>query len=462
MRSDKLTIPEKLETIYLSPYYLQAFFFLVGTLSWLMAETVFPARLPFWTVLWGWSLVLTNMISLPLMNAAGMFLEESEERDYLGLASFIALSYILVPFQAYAAFKGFLEKEEGPWFRTPKTGKITDVLKRGTFYRFIAGIMPGRPATEAAEAKLSGLITGQPAFMNKYMALATANNRFDSFRIRPRRMRWVGKVALAVLLAFTTTIYHMTYKVSEVVATPALETLWLHGDASAVLTGTLSNQLKTSAGDVVCNVGQGPKHAKLSGFIQARPDILNNNDVVTPCPADATGTGWIYDTPFDADGSLDGDFHFYTWIEDNVANNIGYVMACVYKVDIVANSISTSTLLVSSDQTGGTDIWSNSDKTIDWTETDPCGEGCAIGNDAEKYLYVDYYLSSGNQGNKANAALKFGEEMCGAGEAAYPQIQITLFNIPEKLAYLAILAPFIPFLAHFWIKKRKKRLVAYA
>jgi hypothetical protein len=142
-----------------------------------------------------------------------------------------------------------------------------------------------------------------------------------------------------------------------------------------------------------------------------------------------------------------------------VANNIGYVMACVYKVDIQANSINTSTLLVSSDQTGGTDIWSNSDKTIDWIEPDPCGDGCAIGNDAEKYLYVDYYLSSGNEGNKSNASLKFGEEQCGA---TYPQIQIALFNIPEKLAYLAILAPFIPFLAHFWIKKRKERLVAHA
>ncbi|KKQ87443.1 MAG: Glycosyl transferase family 2, partial [Candidatus Woesebacteria bacterium GW2011_GWB1_38_8b] len=75
-----LTPMEKLEFIYLSPYYLQAFFFLLGTFSWLISETIFRVHLPFWTELWGWSLVLTNMISLPLMNAVGMFLEESEER----------------------------------------------------------------------------------------------------------------------------------------------------------------------------------------------------------------------------------------------------------------------------------------------------------------------------------------------------------------------------------------------
>lgn len=142
--SKKLTSAEKMEFLYLAPYYLQAFFFLIGTVSWFISETLFPARLPFWTSLWGWSLVLTNMLSLPLMNSVGLFLEESEGKDYSGIASFVALSYIIVPFQAYAAVKGFLEKEEGPWFRTPKTGKITDILKRGSFYRFISAILPGK------------------------------------------------------------------------------------------------------------------------------------------------------------------------------------------------------------------------------------------------------------------------------------------------------------------------------
>ena len=211
-----LTLSEKLEFLYLSPYYLQAFFFLIGTFSWLISETIFASRLPFWTSLWGWSLVLTNLISLPLMNAVGLFLEESEERDYQGLASFIALSYILVPFQAYASLKGFLSKEEGPWFRTPKTGRITDIFTRGRFYRFISGILPGRAnahpnvATNVNTANVSefkkpysdklGLLS---LGSNSYLSLTTANSRFDSFKIRPKKIRHIGNLALSFLVTIS-------------------------------------------------------------------------------------------------------------------------------------------------------------------------------------------------------------------------------------------------------------------
>src|SRR3990167_9207326 len=141
----RLTLAEKLEFAYLAPYYLQAAFLVVGTFSWFLAEAILGARLPFWTAAFGWSLVFTNLLSLPLMNIIGLFLEESDERDYIGILSFIALSYIVVPFQAYAAIKGFLEREEGPWFRTPKTGLITDVLDRSGFSKFFGNIF-GRPA----------------------------------------------------------------------------------------------------------------------------------------------------------------------------------------------------------------------------------------------------------------------------------------------------------------------------
>ncbi|MCJ7792528.1 MAG: glycosyltransferase [Candidatus Marinimicrobia bacterium] len=203
--SPKLTLPEKLELLYLSPYYLQAFFFLLGTFSWLMAETVFRARLPFWTSLWGWSLVLTNFFSLPLVNAVGLFLEESEEKDYLGILSFVALSYILVPFQAYASVKGFLEKQEGPWFRTPKTGRITDIFTRGKFYRWVAGILPGR---RSASAAAYSRITGDELQMrnNPYLALATANNQFSNFKIRPRHIRWLGNVVFSLFIFLTSAL----------------------------------------------------------------------------------------------------------------------------------------------------------------------------------------------------------------------------------------------------------------
>ena len=151
LASPNMTRAEKLEFTYFAFYYLQAAFFVVGTLAWFISETVFGARLPFWTAAFGWSLVFTNLFALPLMNIVGMFLEESDERDYVGILSFIALSYIVVPFQAYAAIKGFLEKEEGPWFRTPKTGVVTDVVKRIGFLHF------SRPSFgQAAASKPSG------------------------------------------------------------------------------------------------------------------------------------------------------------------------------------------------------------------------------------------------------------------------------------------------------------------
>ncbi|OGY18987.1 MAG: hypothetical protein A2786_00935 [Candidatus Chisholmbacteria bacterium RIFCSPHIGHO2_01_FULL_52_32] len=201
-----LSFSEKLEFLYLSPYYLQAAFFLIGTVSWLISEMVFRTRLPFWTQVWGWSLVVTNLLSLPLLNTVGLFLEEAEERDYLGIFSFVTLSYLLVPFQAYASVKGFLERSEGPWFRTPKTGRITDIFRRGRFYRFMSGILPSRwPAPLQSRISKGSLIgTIQP-----YLVLATANNRFQNFRIRPRHMRWAGDAAFSLVVLITSLLVIM-------------------------------------------------------------------------------------------------------------------------------------------------------------------------------------------------------------------------------------------------------------
>lgn len=193
-----LSLSEKLEFAYLSPYYLQSFFFLLGTLAWFIAEAVFRVRLPFWTEVWGWSLVLTNMLSLPLMNVVGMFLEEAEEKDYLGIFSFILLTYIVAPFQAYAAVKGFIEHTEGPWFRTPKTGHITDVFKRGRFYRWLSGIFPTREsAPVVTTATIPVRQYNEPGSLNPIpLTLAPLRS--------PRRRRWVGNAALGILLTFTT------------------------------------------------------------------------------------------------------------------------------------------------------------------------------------------------------------------------------------------------------------------
>ncbi|GEM_PF-3462261 len=205
-----LTKAEKVEVLYLTPYYLQALLFMAGTFFWFMAEAVFKVTLPFWTEVWGWSLVFTNLFALPLMNLVGLFLEESEEKDYVGLFSFIVLSYLVAPFQGYAAAKGFLEKEEGTWFRTPKTGRITDVFTPGRFYKKVFGWL-GRPTPIVQMAAWSNgyMVTDQSnhsaiqSLNNPYLALATANNRFNSFKINRRQSKWVGNMALLILLIFS-------------------------------------------------------------------------------------------------------------------------------------------------------------------------------------------------------------------------------------------------------------------
>src|SRR6266404_9926043 len=120
---------EKVEFLFDAVYYLQAALFAVGTVSWLLSELVFRAHIPGWTVALGWSLIFSNVFALPLMNLGGLILEDAPARDLQGVLGALVLSFALVPFQGWAALKGLIEKEEGPWFRTPKTGNITDPVK---------------------------------------------------------------------------------------------------------------------------------------------------------------------------------------------------------------------------------------------------------------------------------------------------------------------------------------------
>jgi cellulose synthase/poly-beta-1,6-N-acetylglucosamine synthase-like glycosyltransferase len=144
LSSAKLTRREKLEFIYYAPYYLQSVFFIVGTLAWLVEEIILRSRLPFWTATLGWSLVFTNTFALILMNVAGLFLERGVRRNAAGLMSFIMLTFLLVPYQAYAAMKGLLEPHEGGWHRTDKTGVITEVIDKLGLGRRMRGLMPKR------------------------------------------------------------------------------------------------------------------------------------------------------------------------------------------------------------------------------------------------------------------------------------------------------------------------------
>jgi len=130
LRSPKLTRREKLEFLYYAPYYLQSVLFIIGTLAWFASETLLRSHLPFWTETLGWSLVFSNSFALILMNTTGLFLERGVRRNWAGLMSFLLLTFLLVPYQAYAAVKGLVEPREGGWHRTQKSGLITEVIDR--------------------------------------------------------------------------------------------------------------------------------------------------------------------------------------------------------------------------------------------------------------------------------------------------------------------------------------------
>jgi hypothetical protein len=154
LRSPKISIREKLEFSYYAPYYLQSFIFLVGTSFWLLSETMHQ-YLPFWTQVFGWSLLLTNLLALPFMGLAGLFLEKNVKRDLTGILSLIVMSYILVPFQAYASLRGLLEKKErGPWIRTLKTGKITEALAKLRLAKVWHQLMPRKKAKGKKKAEI--------------------------------------------------------------------------------------------------------------------------------------------------------------------------------------------------------------------------------------------------------------------------------------------------------------------
>ncbi len=187
MGSSFVTPLEKVEFLYDSTYYLQAALFVLGTLSWLMSEIVFHAHVPGWTAVLGWSLLFSNVFALPLMNLGGLILEEAPPRDLQGVWGALVLSFALVPFQSWAAAKGLLSKEEGPWFRTPKTGHVTDEVhhlrRLNLLRRWLLGPRARRQDSSGAARPLSPIVKRQTA---------------------GARGRWVGwAVIVALLVTFS-------------------------------------------------------------------------------------------------------------------------------------------------------------------------------------------------------------------------------------------------------------------
>ncbi len=144
IRSPYMSVTEKLEFLYYAPYYLQAVLFVIGTTAWLVSELILHQHIPGWIALFGWALLFSNMLALPLMNFSGLLVEGSLRRDVRGILSFVALSNMMVPFQAWASLKGLLAKDEGGWFRTPKTGRITEAVIIFRLIRRFRWLLPAR------------------------------------------------------------------------------------------------------------------------------------------------------------------------------------------------------------------------------------------------------------------------------------------------------------------------------
>jgi cellulose synthase/poly-beta-1,6-N-acetylglucosamine synthase-like glycosyltransferase len=185
---------EKLEFLFDTTYYLQAALFVIGSVSWLVSEVIFHTHVPGWTAELGWALLFSNILALPLMNLGGLILEEAPPRDFQGVLGAVVLSFALVPFQGWAALKGLLAKEEGPWFRTPKTGRVTDEVhhlrRLHMLRRWLLGhraaIGDGRAAAPRAAS------SGSPTAPVRAVPIRAAHAH--------RRLGWVvlGAIALAV------------------------------------------------------------------------------------------------------------------------------------------------------------------------------------------------------------------------------------------------------------------------
>ena len=217
----------------------------MGSLSWLISEVVFRTHVPGWTAVLGWSLLFSNSFALPLMNLGGLILEEAPGRDLQGVVGALVLSFALVPFQGWAALKGLLSKHEGPWFRTPKTGRITDEVHHLRRLRLLRQWLLG--AREPRLRPLAAQATIRPA------------QRWTSSKAR-RRTGWVVAVAMAV--AIGALVWGSSRApVSEAAGNP----LYLHGTgvAPAFVAGSMNQT--AGAQTTACELQSGSP-AAIFGF----------------------------------------------------------------------------------------------------------------------------------------------------------------------------------------------------
>ena len=261
LRSPCMGPLEKMEFLYFAGYYMQAGLLALGMLSWLVAEIWMGAHVPQWTATFGWTLLLTNLLSLPIMNLAGLALEQASKRDLAGVLGAVAVSYLLVPFQAYAAVKGLLETGEGPWFRTPKTGRITDPVHHLRRLRAIRRWLLRSP---------NGDGNGNGNGNGGHGGNSSGAGRAAQVRRRPsRRAGWVVTAGLILGLAA------LGVQASHVpVAEAATTTFYVH--AGGVLDNIAPTGSTTQSGNLT---GSGSTLAWVSSSSSSGPAPFTTSDV---------------------------------------------------------------------------------------------------------------------------------------------------------------------------------------
>jgi hypothetical protein len=350
-------------------------------------------------------------------------LEESPQKDYLGIFSFLLLCYILVPFQAYAAVKGLFEKEEGHWFRTPKTGIITDTFLRSRFRRFFEALFPGR-----RPAHRSFSVGGRLAFQ-------TANNRFDGFGVRRRNLPWLPKTVLIILLIIAVNLVIFARNVPEVLAA-VNSPMYVRNDAST-LTGSwlLSNTADTDSNTTTI------VSTKSAGSFQYQPGLTNST---AGTPGTPTGKGWLSG---DANGVTinTGTWSFTICETDGNSNFAGYLRVLAFKVQENGSSITASSLIYDSGTAfNGTDLWNGAANNNTFTSASIPG---FTFDDTYPKLYVEYW----NIVTTASAPAKTSTFVAGTKgttcSTSDPQI---VFNggvvVFEKVIVLLAIIPFLPLL----------------
>ncbi|HEY2597473.1 MAG TPA: glycosyltransferase family 2 protein [Candidatus Dormibacteraeota bacterium] len=403
MLSPFVTVLEKLEFLFDTTYYLQAALFVVGTLAWLISEMVFHTHVPGWTAALGWALLFSNIFALPLMNLGGLILEEAPARDLQGVLGAVVLSFALVPFQGWAAIKGLLSKEEGPWFRTPKTGRITDEVHHLRRLQLLRRWLLGHRA-RVGDGQLSPVRPpGAP--------VAHMRSRHN------RRLGWVVVAAMAAALA-------------------------------AVAVGAVRAPITDAAGSTFFLFGNGTNPTLFDATVSnntVRSQVFNTT--CTPaCPATWTsGVGaWpgVATSTASAQTIFAGTYSWQYWTSNTGAdalvswtfkygNNVGCTTAPV-------NIAAFTNVPVRVNQATGTTV--NVGTTVSNTNV-PAG----------KFLCLSIARTSGGP-----VTLRYGNNNGQRTNFTTPQV----IFIPEPGAALLGFALAIPFATRLWTRRRRLRRVA--